>query len=496
MSQSPTRYARNGNAELAYEDHGGAGGEPLLLVMGSAVSRHWWPPGLIAALIERGFHVASFDNRDAGQSTHFPAEAAHPVTALFRKRVPAYTGEDIADDAVAVMDALGWGSAHLFGHSNGGLRAQRIALRHPHRVRSLVSSAAVSSDAGRMRLLRYIRWGFVAKLARLKFPATREGDIALSMAVSRALASPGYPFDEAEALARIEKDEMSDIRDPQQMGRQLRAHWSGGGLARLRLPVTVMHGEADQLLRTAAARDLAKAIRGARLVIVRGVGHDIPPAMWGYYADEIRATAARARGEPIGALVRIAIASKTLAITDAAPDTVDFLASSRGSSERGACTPQEVGRIDHSGRTIPAAIGHTLASIRPAIEGRTACQPASCGARSPGPGRSCSERSRSPRPPPLMSPSPLEATASRTAARPSWRTSWHCSAWPPGSWRSLADAAASAAATGESAPWSPWGPVWSGSSSPLGRWPSPMAARAPATGSWDPRSRSCWAWSP
>ncbi|MDN3241647.1 alpha/beta fold hydrolase [Glycomyces tritici] len=301
MSQSPTGYARNGTVDLAYEDHGGAGGEPLLLVMGSAVSRFWWPQGLIAALIERGFHVASFDNRDAGQSTHFPEAAASPVAALFRKRAPAYTGEDVADDAAAVMDALGWDSAHLFGHSNGGLRAQRLALRHPDRVRSLVSSAAVSSDAGSLKLLRYIRFGFVAKMARLQFPETREGDIALAMAVSRALASPGHPFDEAEAMARIERDEVSSLQDPKSMGRQLGAHWSGGGLAQLRLPVTVMHGGADQLLRTSAARDLANGIRGARLVIVPGVGHDIPPALWGFYADEIRATAARAvRTGPAG----------------------------------------------------------------------------------------------------------------------------------------------------------------------------------------------------
>jgi pimeloyl-ACP methyl ester carboxylesterase len=297
MNQTPTGYARNGTVDLAYEDHGGAGGEPLLLVMGSAVSRFWWPPGLISALVERGFHVASFDNRDAGQSTHFP-ETAYPVTALFRKRVPAYTGEDVADDAAAVMDALGWDSAHLFGHSNGGLRVQRIALRHPDRVRSFVSSAAVSSDAGGLKLLRYIRFGFVAKMARLKFPETREGDIALSMAVSRALASPGYPFDEAEALARIERDEVSSLQDPKTMGRQLGAHWSGGGLAALRLPVTVMHGDADQLLRLSAARDLANDVPGARLVILPGVGHDIPPAMWTFYADEIRATASRARKEP------------------------------------------------------------------------------------------------------------------------------------------------------------------------------------------------------
>lgn len=295
MSQTPTGYARNGEVRIAYDDLGGTGGEPLLLVMGASVTRFWWPPGFVEALIDKGFHVASFDNRDSGQSTHYPAMTAYPVTALFRKRVPVYTGEDVADDAVAVMDAMGWGSAHLFGHSNGGLRVQRIAMRHPGRVRSIVTSASVSSDAGRMKLLRYIHFGFVAKLARMKFPETPEGDIALSMAVSRALASPGFPFDEAEALARIEKDDGSSVRDPKSMGRQLGAHWSSGGLAQLRVTATVMQGDADQLLRTSAARDLAEDIPGARLVIVPGVGHDIPPAMWDRYAEEVRATAAQAR---------------------------------------------------------------------------------------------------------------------------------------------------------------------------------------------------------
>ncbi|RRR98545.1 alpha/beta fold hydrolase [Glycomyces terrestris] len=288
---APTGYAANGAVRLAYEDHGGAGGEPLLLVMGSAVTRFWWPPGFIAELVGRGFHVVSFDNRDSGQSTHFPAAPAKPVTALFRKKVPAYTGEDVADDAAAVLDAVGWDSAHLFGHSNGGLRAQRIALRHPHRVRSLATSAAVSSDAGRLRLLRCIHFGTVARMARLRFPDTPEGDLALGLAVSRALASPGYPFDEEEALERIRRDGYSPVRDPNTMGRQLGAHWSGPALGTLDLPAVVFHGEDDQLLRVEAARDLAAAIPGARLVVVPGLGHDLPRGVWPRFAAEIRANA-------------------------------------------------------------------------------------------------------------------------------------------------------------------------------------------------------------
>ncbi|WP_199037053.1 alpha/beta fold hydrolase [Glycomyces salinus] len=291
MSPSPTGYADNGGVRIAFDDLGGTGGEPLLLVQGASVTRFWWPPGLVDELIARGFHVASYDNRDAGQSTHFPAAAARPVTALFRRRPPAYTGEDVTDDATAVMDAMGWDSAHLFGHSNGGLNAQRIAIRHPKRVRSLATSAAVSSDAGRAKLLWYIRFGSVARMARLRFPETREGDIAMSLAISRALASPGFPFDEAEALSRIEKDDVCPVRDDSTMGRQLGAHWSGGRLADLRVPAVVLQGDSDQLLRTSAARDLARAIPGAKLVITPGVGHDLPRGIWGRYADEIRAVA-------------------------------------------------------------------------------------------------------------------------------------------------------------------------------------------------------------
>ncbi|MFB9662533.1 alpha/beta fold hydrolase [Glycomyces mayteni] len=295
QSPAPTGYADNGGVRIAYEDLGGAGGEPLLLVMGSAVTRFWWPEGLVRAFIDRGFHVAAFDNRDSGQSAHFPAAKARPVTALFRKEVPAYTGEDVADDAAAVLDALGWDSAHLFGHSNGGLRAQRIALRHPGRVRSLALSASVSSDAGSLKLLRYIHFGFVAKMARLKFPDTPDGDLALSLAVSRALASPGFPFDEAEARSRVEKDTGSPVRDPNSMGRQLGAHWSGPALGALRVPTVVLHGDSDQLLRTSAARDLAAAIPHARLVLTPGVGHDIPGPMYDAYAEEVRKNADDAR---------------------------------------------------------------------------------------------------------------------------------------------------------------------------------------------------------
>jgi len=289
-----TRYARNGDAGIAFEELGGAGGEPLLMVMGLGVSRFWWPPGLVAELIGHGFHVAAYDQRDAGESTHFPATGVgSPIAAALRRRSVAYTAEDMTDDAVAVLDALGWDSAHLFGHSMGGQIVQRTALRHRRRVRSITSSASLPSDTGGLGAARYVHLGLVARMARLRFPEGRDGDIALGLALARLVASPGYPFDEAEVRARIERDRVSGVRDTAAQSRQVGAKWHGGRLSELRVPALVLHGERDPLLRPAAARRTAAAIDGARLVLLPGVGHDLPAAVWPQVAGEVKALADR-----------------------------------------------------------------------------------------------------------------------------------------------------------------------------------------------------------
>jgi pimeloyl-ACP methyl ester carboxylesterase len=294
----PARHARNGAADIAFEELGG-GGEPLLLVMGLGVSRFWWPPGLVAELAGQGFHVAAYDQRDAGESTHFPdAGARSPLTAALRRRSVAYPAEDMTDDAVAVLDALGWDSAHLFGHSMGGQLAQRTALRHRQRVRSITSSASLPSDTSGLAAARYVHLGLVARMARMRFPEGRDGDVALGLALARMVASPGYPFDEAEARARIERDLVSGVRDTAAQSRQAGAKWHGGRLSGLRVPALVLHGEADPLLRPAAARRTAAAIDGARLVLLPGVGHDLPAAVWPQVAGEVRALADRARSAP------------------------------------------------------------------------------------------------------------------------------------------------------------------------------------------------------
>jgi pimeloyl-ACP methyl ester carboxylesterase len=289
-----TRYASHGPVEIAYDQLAGSEGDPLLLVMGLAVSRFWWPAGLAQAFADRGFAVARYDQRDAGESTRMPdTGASNPFAALARKR-GAYSSEDMTDDAIAVLDALGWERAHVFGASLGGMIAQRIALRHPDRVLSVVSAMAMPSDVSGIGGGRYVRFGLLAKLARARFPEGRDGDIQLSLMLARELASPAYPFDENAAREWIERDVDSGPRDTKAQSRQVGAPWHGPKLRELRQPVLVLHGDQDPILRVSAARATARDIGGARLVILPGVGHDLPAPLWPEIAGEVRRLADRA----------------------------------------------------------------------------------------------------------------------------------------------------------------------------------------------------------
>jgi pimeloyl-ACP methyl ester carboxylesterase len=307
---TPTRYASNGAVKIAYDRlsataPGEVGavvprgsisseGEPLLLVMGLGVSRFWWPTGLCQEFAKRGFAVARYDQRDAGQSTRMPdTGSSNPFTAVARRR-GAYSSEDMTDDAIAVLDALGWEQAHVFGASLGGVIAQRLALRHPGRILSITSAAAIPSDVSGIGAARYVRFGLLVRLSRAKFPEGREGDIELSLMLARGVASPAYPFDEDAAREWIERQVDSGPRDTKAQSRQAGAQWHGPKLRELRKPVLVLHGDKDPILRVSAARVTARAIEGARLVILPGVGHDLPAPVWPLVADEVRQNADRA----------------------------------------------------------------------------------------------------------------------------------------------------------------------------------------------------------
>ncbi|WP_328328132.1 alpha/beta fold hydrolase [Streptomyces sp. NBC_00455] len=292
------RFAHHDGIRIAFEDLGGAGGDPLLLVMGLGTSRFWWPDGLVDELVHRGFHVVAYDQRDAGQSTHLPdRREGSPFAALLRRTPPAYSAEDLADDAVAVLDALGWERAHLFGHSLGGLVAQRVAIRHPERVRTLTTSSAVPSDAKGLSVLRYLRLASLIRFARLHHPETPQGNLALALAAARILAAPGRHIDEHDVRELVDKEaahQVTSFRDQKAQSRQIGAKWHGGPLAAITAPTLVLHGSGDPLLRVSAARDIAAAVPGARLRVLPGVGHFLTGDVRATYADELRTLADRA----------------------------------------------------------------------------------------------------------------------------------------------------------------------------------------------------------
>lgn len=288
-----TQYVDASGVRIAYEELGGSGGDPLLLVMGLGTSRFWWPEGLVDEFVRRGFHVAAYDQRDVGESAHFPdGRVGSPLKTLLRRPAPAYRAEDLTDDAVAVLKALGWQRAHLFGHSMGGLVAQRTAIRHPDRVLSLTTSSAVPSDAKGLRVLRYLQLGTVRGFTRLQhFPETHQGNIDLAMAVMRLVAAPGQTIQESDVTACVERDvehKVASFRDDKAQSRQIGAKWSGGSLKQVKAPTLVLHGEGDPLIRVRAAHDAAAAICGSKLRTFPGVGHFFSRESWPVYAMAVR----------------------------------------------------------------------------------------------------------------------------------------------------------------------------------------------------------------
>jgi pimeloyl-ACP methyl ester carboxylesterase len=285
--------AQSGNLSIYYETDGDPAGSPLLLVVGLGAQLTWWPPSLRAALADRGFFVISFDNRDAGLSTWLDDLGPVDLLAVLDGTVPPpYLLADMAADAVAVLDALGLPSAHVFGASMGGMIAQALAIEHPDRVRSLTSAMSSTGDPGVGQ-----QRADIADMLLSPRPADKPASVAQSVALARATSSPAFGFDEARTRARMSA-EYDRGNHPEGAGRQIAAILMSGdrtaALGGLSLPVLVIHGAADPMIDVSGGRATAAAIPDARLWIVPGMAHDLPDVLFGQIADHVAALAALA----------------------------------------------------------------------------------------------------------------------------------------------------------------------------------------------------------
>ena len=295
MRLSEERLGPANGIELAYQEIGDSDGEPLLLVMGLATQMIAWDEEFCGMLAERGFRVVRFDNRDIGRSTKIEsAGVPNRIDMLSGRRATApYLLSDMAADTVGLMDHLEIESAHLVGASMGGMIVQTTAIEHPDRVRSLVSIMSTTGN-------RWVGFPTFKAFGVLLGTPPRSRDAAIERAVKTfgVIGSPAYPFDE-ERLRRIAGLAYDRGHSSAGVARQLHAITASGdrtrGLRKVEVPATVIHGDSDVLVRPSGGRATAKAIPGARLKLIEGMGHDLPRELWPTYVTEIAGTAARAR---------------------------------------------------------------------------------------------------------------------------------------------------------------------------------------------------------
>ena len=279
---------------IAYEDEGPREGVPLLLIMGLGMQLVAWPSALVDRLVARGFRVIRFDNRDTGLSSRISAPRHPPVMAQLAAawlglpvRAPYALG-DMARDSVGLLDALGVERAHIVGASMGGMIAQIIACEHPQSLLSLVS---LMSTTGARRLpgpTPQVSRGLLRRRSR----RSREESIQGSMAFLRLIGSPGFPMSADELRALVETS-IDRAYYPPGFYRQLQAVVSAPSREkRLRdvvAPTLVLHGADDPMIPPEGGRATARAIPGAKLVIIPGMGHDLAPALAPRLAEEIAA---------------------------------------------------------------------------------------------------------------------------------------------------------------------------------------------------------------
>jgi pimeloyl-ACP methyl ester carboxylesterase len=298
-------YAQSGeNApepiEIHYEDLGSLNDPPVLLIMGLGAQLVLWHNEFCQKLVDLGYRVIRFDNRDVGLSTKLHGRRADSalVPSLLRSMVglsspSVYRLEDLADDAAAVLDHLGIERAHIVGASMGGMIAQIFAAQYPERTAGL----GIIFSSNNAPLLPPPAPKSLLALLKGPHPSSpREVIVANSVRVSKIIGSPAYQKSEEEL--RTEAVEMYErCFYPQGIGRHFGAIMGSGSLkhydVRISAPTVVIHGRADRLVRPSGGRAIADAIPGARLVLFDGMGHDLPEPLWDPIISELDATFSR-----------------------------------------------------------------------------------------------------------------------------------------------------------------------------------------------------------
>jgi pimeloyl-ACP methyl ester carboxylesterase len=274
-----SRVTANG-IQIEYETFGNSSGRPLLLIIGLGGQLIFWDDVLCRDLAGRGHYVIRFDNRDAGLSTKFDEAGVPDLVETFRKIMQGqkistpYTLDDMADDTAGLLDALGIKRAHICGMSMGGMIAQTMAIRHPSRFLSLIS---IYSSTGNPELPQPKPEviGFLIAVP----PNERNAFVEHMVGLFKTIAGPGFPVEE-EWTRKIIAEGYDRCFYPQGMARQLVAILTQGNrkpaLASVKVPTLVIHGTADPLVPVEGGKDTAKAITGAQLMLIEGMGHDLP----------------------------------------------------------------------------------------------------------------------------------------------------------------------------------------------------------------------------
>ncbi|GAT11035.1 alpha/beta hydrolase [Mycolicibacterium novocastrense] len=289
-----SKDAKSGDLDIHYEDMGDPNDPAVLLIMGLGAQLVMWRRDFCERLINQGLRVIRFDNRDVGLSsklrglhTDAPLVPRMLRSLLGLSSPAAYTLEDMADDAAAVLDHLKIERAHIVGASMGGMIAQVFAARHKPRTQSLAiifssNNQALLPPPGPRQLLAILR--------RPK-GNTREAVIENATRVSKIIGSPGFPASEE----RLRADAIEDYDRcyyPAGIGRHFAAILGSGSLLHydreITAPTLVLHGKADKLMRPSGGRAIAKAIEDARLVLFDGMGHELPEPLWDDIIGELK----------------------------------------------------------------------------------------------------------------------------------------------------------------------------------------------------------------